>query len=100
MKLKIEAMAALVPSVRAEIARELLYAHGLNQQEISNLLGVSQPAVSQYVRQLRGSRHHEEFIKKEVRLICDKLVRGLKGDLEDDIYNLCKTIVENKSKNK
>ncbi len=95
MKLKIEAIADLVPSVRAEIARELS-AYGLSQQEISSLLGVSQPAVSQYLRQLRGYRYQEESIKKEVRLMCDKLAKGVKNDLEDDIYRVCKMIVENK----
>ena len=98
MKLKVEAIADIVPSVRAEIARELVYNHKLNQQEISALLGVSQPAVSQYIRQLRGSRYQEEFVKKEIQAICHKLLKGIKNELEDDIYNICKMIIENKAR--
>ena len=98
MKMEVEAIASIVPSVRAEIARELVYSHRLNQQEVSSLLGVSQPAVSQYVRQLRGRRYREDFVRKEVELICSKLVRGAKNDLESDIYRLCKMIIENKSR--
>jgi hypothetical protein len=98
MKLKVEAIAAIVPSVRAEIARELVYVHKLNQQEVSSLLGVSQPAVSQYIRELRGSRYREDFVRKEVSAICDKLIKGARNELEEDIYNLCRMIVENKSR--
>ena len=99
MKLKVEAIAALVPSVRAEIARELVYGYKLSQQEVSGLLGVSQPAVSQYVRRLRGAAYSDDFVKKEVTVICSKLVRGVRNDLEEDIYKLCSMIVEKKHQN-
>ncbi len=45
----------VLPHIRAELARELLKM-GLSQVEISKKLGVTQAAVSQYLKQKRGSK--------------------------------------------
>jgi hypothetical protein len=45
---------SLVPSLKALVARELVERHGLKQDEIANLLGISQSAVSKYTRKVRG----------------------------------------------
>lgn len=44
---------SLVPSIKALIARELA-SHGLPQKAIAKLLGVTQPAVSLYLKGVRG----------------------------------------------
>jgi len=44
----------VLPTLRAAVAKELIKNYGLNQSEVAKLLDVSQPAVSQYLRQLRG----------------------------------------------
>lgn len=44
----------ILPVVRAMIARELMTQYTLKQIEVANLLGVSQPAISLYSRQMRG----------------------------------------------
>ena len=44
----------ILPILRAAIAKELISSYNLNQGEAAKLLDVSQPAVSQYLRQLRG----------------------------------------------
>ncbi len=44
----------ILPTLRAAIAKELITTHNLNQGEVARLLDVSQPAVSQYLRQIRG----------------------------------------------
>jgi predicted transcriptional regulator len=54
MKLFCEIMVAdILPAVRALMSRELS-SYGLNQSQISKKLGVTQPAVSQYKKELRG----------------------------------------------
>src|SRR3972149_1764062 len=44
----------VLPTLRAAVAKELMKNYSLNQGEVAKLLDVSQPAVSQYLRQLRG----------------------------------------------
>ncbi|MFW6041212.1 MAG: transcriptional regulator [Thermoplasmatota archaeon] len=43
-----------LPSVKARIVRELYEEYDLNQVEISNIFHTTQPAVSQYLRGVRG----------------------------------------------
>jgi predicted transcriptional regulator len=44
----------ILPTIRASLAKELIASYNLNQVEVAELLDISQPAVSQYLRQLRG----------------------------------------------
>ncbi len=44
----------ILPAIRSEVAKELVKC-GLSQKEISGRLGITQPAVSQYVTSKRGS---------------------------------------------
>jgi predicted transcriptional regulator len=88
-------MAEMLPSIRAEIARELVATHKMNQSEVSRILGVSQPAVSQYVRQLRGRGLLHSGLRSEIKSLCEKLVNGkVNGsDLEGEMYTICRSAV-------
>ena len=46
---------AMIPALRALIARKLIEAHNLPQQKVANMLGVTQAAVSNYLREVRGA---------------------------------------------
>jgi len=46
----------ILPAVRAIVANNLINNYGLNQQEVSEKLGLTQPAVSQYQNGLRGKK--------------------------------------------
>jgi predicted transcriptional regulator len=48
------AVRVVIPSLRALVAKELTRTYSLKQQEIASALGVTQSAVSQYVRSVRG----------------------------------------------
>ncbi len=48
------AVKCVLPVVRAMIAKQLTIEHKLKQMDIAKLLGVSQPAVSLYHRNMRG----------------------------------------------
>jgi predicted transcriptional regulator len=55
MKLPCEHVAAtIVPALRAEVAVRLSQQHGMKQIEISHLLGITQGAVSHYLRTFRA----------------------------------------------
>jgi len=48
----------ILPTARSLVAKKLIQDYGLSQKETASRLGISQPAVSQYKRDLRGSRIH------------------------------------------
>jgi predicted transcriptional regulator len=45
---------SVVPAVKALMAKELVENHGLNQDQVAEILGISQSAVSKYTTQVRG----------------------------------------------
>jgi predicted transcriptional regulator len=57
----------VLPTVRALIARSLVEVHGLSQQQAADRLGTTQPAISQYKRELRGLK--TSMIKNDSELV-------------------------------
>ncbi|MCX8171050.1 MAG: helix-turn-helix domain-containing protein [Candidatus Bathyarchaeota archaeon] len=51
----------LTPIFRAYLAKELIEKHGFTQVEAAKKLGITQAAVSQYLRLKRGVKGLEEF---------------------------------------
>ena len=49
------AVKSVVPSIRASIAIELAHSHKMKQNDVANILGITQTAVSKYTRQVRGT---------------------------------------------
>ena len=77
----------VLPGIRAAIA-EALVKRGMAQKEVSELLGISPPAVSQYVSKKRG--YNIEF-GKEIKESISKLTDDL---WEKKIDNPAKGICE------
>jgi len=67
------AVKSLVPSLRSAIAKELTQTYGLKQKEVATLLGVTQTAVSKYMRQVRGIVIKIEEVE-EVRPMINEIV--------------------------
>ena len=65
----------ILPTLRAAVAKDLIASYNLNQSEAAKLLGVSQPAISQYLRQLRGrsSFMEDKQIVSEIKELSGKL---------------------------
>ena len=55
---------SLIPAIRSIVARELIQSYGLKQREGAYLLGVTQTAVSKYIRHVRGTVLKNENIKE------------------------------------
>ena len=68
----------LIPTTRALLVKDLVERHNLSQVEVANKLGITQPAVSQYLRLLRGTS------RTKVLLRMDDYMESLLG-LSDDI---------------
>ena len=49
------AVKSVIPAIRSAIARELTQSYGLKQQDVAELLGITQTAVSKYTRFYRGT---------------------------------------------
>jgi len=65
---------SLIPAVRAIIAKKLSSEHSLKEDEIAKILGVTQAAVSNYVRGTRGDTQLVEklsHIPEVMRMIDD-----------------------------
>jgi predicted transcriptional regulator len=68
---------SLLPSLRALMAKYLITKYNLNQVEAARILGVSQSAISLYIRKMRGKSINLEEdveIKKLVEKIVDSLI--------------------------
>ena len=49
------AVKSVIPAIRSAIARELTQSYGLKQEEVAQILGVTQTAVSKYTSHCRGA---------------------------------------------
>ena len=81
MKLHCEIAASkLLPTIRALVAKELIEEYEMTQQEAAIKLGITQSAVSQYIRQLRGSNltsiEKDKIIYKKIKQVANKLASG------------------------
>lgn len=89
----------ILPTLRAAIAKELISSYNLNQGEVAKLLDVSQPAVSQYLRQLRGKNNFLEnkAVQEEIKDLSGRL-HGKQINPEDLSTKMCaisKSIIDN-----
>jgi len=63
------AVKSVVPAVKALLAKELVEKRGLKQEEVAEILGISQSAVSKYTRKVRGYVIKVDDIKEVEPLI-------------------------------
>lgn len=67
----------LIPALRAILAKKLAEEHKIREDEISKMLGVTQAAISNYIR---GTRGDPKLIQK---LIADEQVSQLLSELSE-----------------
>lgn len=69
----------LIPALRAILAKKLAEDHKIREDEISKMLGVTQAAISNYIR---GTRGDPQLIQK---LLAEEQVSKLVDDLSDSL---------------
>ncbi len=80
----------VLPSIRAAVAEELVK-RGLSQKDISKLLGITPPAVSQYVSKKRGYNiEFREDIKASISKLADDLLEKKLDNPTDRICDICR----------
>jgi predicted transcriptional regulator len=72
----------LIPALRAILAKKLIEEHKIREEEVSKMLGVTQAAISNYVR---GTRGDPELINK---LLAVK-------EVSDMINDICNNLASN-----
>jgi predicted transcriptional regulator len=84
------AVKAVIPAIRSAIARELTQSHGLKQQKVAELLGITQTAVSKYTRFYRGTVIEVQRID-EANVIIEETVTSLANG-QMDKYQLAQQL--------
>ena len=69
----------LIPALRARLAKTLAEKHEIREDQISKMLGVTQAAVSNYIR---GTRGDPELIKK---LVAETQVFEMVSEISSDL---------------
>lgn len=67
----------VMPALRAVVTNDLSKTYGLSQVQISKKLGITQPAISQYKREMRGQKTKLLLSNKKIT----KLIKNLAHDI-------------------
>ena len=87
----------VLPGIRAAIAEELVK-RGISQKEVSKMLGITPPAVSQYVSKKRGySIAFREDILESIKLLADDLIQKKVDNLTARICEICRSLQNDES---
>jgi uncharacterized protein len=87
----------VLPSIRAAIAEELIK-RGISQKEVSKMLGITPPAVSQYVSKKRGYNiEFREDIRDAIGKLADDLIEKKVDDLVKRICEICRMLQDDEN---
>ncbi|MBI4176578.1 MAG: helix-turn-helix domain-containing protein [Candidatus Aenigmarchaeota archaeon] len=90
-----------MPVLRAMMAKRMMEKYGLTQKETAKLLGISQPAVSQYKKQIRGRKAEILSSNPEASVFVETLARRLaSGEINgsqasSEFCDLCRQLKPN-----
>ncbi|MEX0933090.1 MAG: hypothetical protein WDZ77_03270 [Candidatus Pacearchaeota archaeon] len=79
----------LIPAIRREFSNIFTKDYNLNQKETAKILGITESAVSQYLKSSRGSKANFSIEdKNKIKISAEKVING-KKDFMKVLYNLC-----------
>lgn len=84
----------VIPAIRSELAKELLNL-GMRQKDVSEIMDITQPAVSQYITDKRGSGIKlDDNVRKMIKEFAHELSDGTstKKDLVPRTCKICKNV--------
>jgi uncharacterized protein len=80
----------LIPAIRAILSKELVIEKGLKEEEVARMLGITQAAVSNYLRGIRGDN---ELISKLMSLSeIMSMIKEISNDLSTNRAYTAKTL--------
>lgn len=87
----------VLPTIRREVAKELVDSYGMKQSQVAKMFGVTDAAISQYLKNKRGgsavieaSGNYEQFVK-EVRTSAKFMADG-SSDISVEMCRICTAI--------
>jgi len=87
----------VLPSIRAAIAEELIK-RGISQKEVSKMLCITPPAVSQYVSKKRGYNiEFREDIREAIGKLAEDLIEKKVDDLVKRICEICRMLQDDEN---
>jgi uncharacterized protein len=80
----------LIPAIRAILSKEMVIEKGLKEEEVARMLGITQAAVSNYLRGIRGDN---ELISKLMSLSeIMSMIKEISNDLSTNRAYTAKTL--------
>lgn len=88
----------ILPSIRSELVKKLVE-RGMSQKEVSERLGITQAAVSQYVNKKRGTMiEFKQAVSSAIEAIAEEVIKGDKDvTLIYQICEVCKALKNDKT---
>jgi len=89
----------VLPVIRKYIVRKLYKEYGMSQKEIAKKLGITQAAVSQYIKGIRGVKEIE--LSEEMQKIIDEICKELYNEntslkIKNLFCKICSIILNSK----
>lgn len=84
----------VLPMIRREVSKELVYTHGMTQAEVARRFGVTDAAISQYLKKKRGGNAITDdcpeypMFQEEVRISAARIAED-KSDFAAEMCRLC-----------
>ena len=87
----------LIPAIRKELAKVFISDYGLSQRKAAECLGITEAAISQYLKSKRGNeiKFSDEALSEIKRSARDVVER--KDDITEKIYHLCVLLRKSKA---
>ena len=73
----------VLPMIRRELSKELVYTHGMTQAEVARRFGVTDAAISQYLKKKRGGNSlidDNPLLRRDVQALLRRQEDGAPGD--------------------
>lgn len=82
----------VLPSIRSELAKELIE-RGINQKEVSKRLGMTEAAVSQYVKGKRGTKLElGKRAKESIGRLAQAMIEGKDSNMITEVCRICGSV--------
>ncbi len=87
----------VLPTIRRDLAKELVEVHGMSQAKVARVFGVTNAAVSQYLKKKRGSNPVIEnapdyhIFEEEIKNASKRIAKE-ESDFSTEICNICTAV--------
>lgn len=87
----------ILPTIRREVARELVQGHKMSQAEVARKFGVTDAAISQYLKKKRGDNPlidespHYDHLLNEIKRSADNIAAG-DTEFSSEVCRLCAVV--------